>query len=195
MERTEELVNLVIDGEATAEERAELERLLLTSPAAQALYQETRELCRRLDAMPRLEVPKAVPVKASVLPFRRRRVVFGLAWAAAAAFILFVFLNYPISQQHDTGATMAPAPMFVVRQQGDAYALEPRVDERPVRVTVEFDPQKVSLIGVSGGQDTSSGKTKVSFTLRDPADRAVVLVRPRGPADWASVRVSVEPLR
>jgi hypothetical protein len=190
MDRTEELVNLVIDAEATAEERAELERLLLTSPETRALYDATLELCRRLDRMPRLDMPKATP---AVLPFRRRRkVVFGLAWAAAAAFILFVFLNNPISRQRDSAATMAP--MFVVRQQGDAYALEPRVDERPVRVTVEFDPEKVILIGVSGGQDPSSEKTKVSFTLRDPSDRAVVLVRPQGRADWSGVRVSVERL-
>ena len=190
IDRTEELVNLVIDGVATAEERAELERLLASSPETRGLYDATLELCRRLDHMPRLEVPKARP---KVLPFRqRRRVVFGLAWAAAAAFVLVVFLRSPITHRRDTAATMAP--MFVVRQQGDAYVLEPRVDQRPVRVTVEFNPQKVTVVGVSGGEDTTSGNTKVSFTLRSSADRGTVIVRPRGPADWTDVRISVQPV-
>jgi len=52
-----ELINAEIDGVITGAQRAELNRLLLADPAIRALRDETMQLCRALDSMPREDLP------------------------------------------------------------------------------------------------------------------------------------------
>ena len=215
-----ELVNAVVDGEATAEEQAELEHLLATSPHARELFDLTRDIARRLEAMRTFDPPAelrksiidSVERRASArrrrtepLRFTRRR-VFTLAWAAAAAIVL-VFVIVGHHPMTDTGATMARAGALhwaevarvpsqrgtlVVRRQGDLYSIEPVFNgPHPLTISMGWDPSNVTLIGVSDEKDASFGKASVKFTLRDPSQRAVVIVRPRTGASAAPIWVSV----
>jgi hypothetical protein len=195
-----ELVNVVVDGRATDAERAELETLLETSPETRALFEGVREVARRLEAMPSVEPPRELRPsvlwqirKKQVESPSRRRVLFGLGWAAAAAIVLaFLFLEQP--GRRDTVATMAPIQWpvvaqdahLIVRHQGDLYALEPL---SPGPISIELD-RSLTIIGISGGLDASFGKTKANFTLR-PSERAAVIVRHQGGAGPAEVRMTV----
>src|SRR5688572_29463751 len=52
-----DLVNRVADGEASAAEQAELQRLMHDSAEARVLFAETREVFRRLDSLPEVDPP------------------------------------------------------------------------------------------------------------------------------------------
>ncbi len=202
MKRIEELANLVVDGEATAGERAELDTLVRTSPEARALFEKTQELALRLESMRPAEPPGEL--RASILrqlvPRRRarsehRRLVFGLAWAAAAAFVFVMLILQPVSFNRRQSATMAPVvarfPSLIVRHEGDLYRLEPIADA-PARVSVQFDPARLSFVGISGGENPSFSESQVSFTLRNLGERATVYVRRRGEAASSEVRVFID---
>jgi anti-sigma factor RsiW len=215
MQRGEEeiidLVNAVVDGEATAEEETELRRLLLTSPQVRELFDSTREIARRLEEMRSLEPPSEL--RRSILeqcggrllnrpvqkPATTRRRIFAYGWAAAAALVL-AFLILGRRPMTDTGATMAPAwpivqkivserATLIVRRHADLYELEPVVSGSPV--SIDWDESKLTFIGVSDKKDASFGKASVKFTLHSPSQRAGVIVRPRDGASAAEVRVSV----
>jgi len=210
-EEITELVNAVVDGEATPEQQAQLQELLRTSPETRALYDGTSDVARRLEAM-RVEEPPGelkrsileilrTPARqagAPVLHFSRRRMLFAAGWAAAATFVLAVVI-FERREPSNTGATMAPIVAtyrsdevtLVVRRQRDLYILEPVTPTRPANVTLSWDPEKLVFVGISGGQDAHSGKAHVSFTLRDPSQRAGVIFRPRPGAGTADVLVSV----
>ena len=55
--KTIELMNRVLDGAATEPERADLDRVLTSSPEANAHYQELGRIVRRLDSVPLDEPP------------------------------------------------------------------------------------------------------------------------------------------
>jgi hypothetical protein len=218
MQRGEEeiidLVNAVVDGEATAEEETELRRLLLTSPQVRELFDSTREIARRLEEMRSIDPP--IDLRRGILEAlverrasaRRRRAearrstprrVFTIAWAAAAALVL-AFLILGRRPMTDTGATMAPAwpivqkivserATLIVRRHADLYELEPVVSGSPV--SIHWDESKLTFIGVSDKKDASFGKASVKFTFHSPSQRAGVIVRPRDGASAAEVRVSV----
>jgi hypothetical protein len=198
-----ELVNLVVDGEATEAERAELTALVETSPATRAELDGVRDVARRLDQMETAAPPSEL--RSRVLwqirrrqsgPSGRRRVLFGLGWAAAAAFLLAVVLVDPFGfrSHSDSVATMAPYqwpevaefPHLTVRKQRDLYSLEPRIGGP---ISIDLD-RSLEAIGVSGGTDASFDSSKASFTLR-PGERAAVIVRRHGSAPSAEVRMRV----
>ncbi|HEY3055884.1 MAG TPA: hypothetical protein VGK31_08140 [Thermoanaerobaculia bacterium] len=213
MQRGEEeivdLVNAVIDGEATAEQDVELQRLLVTSDEVRDLYDSMRTIAHRLEEMPSLDPPSDLrssilgAVQASRRPAKpaagRHYTGLRLIWAAAAAIVL-AFLILGRRPMTDTGATMAPAwpvvqritaerATLLVRRNGNLYELEPIVSGSPV--SVRWDDSKLTLIGVSDKRDASFGKASVQFTLRSPSQRAGVIVRPRDGANAAEVSVSV----
>lgn len=92
-----ELINAEIDGVITGAQRAELNRLLLADPAIRALRDETMQLCRALDSMPREDLPAGLhdaivtglPVAPVASGTNRRRRAFAnlplLRYAAAFA--------------------------------------------------------------------------------------------------------------
>lgn len=70
-DRTLELLNLEIDGELSASDRADLSRRLLNDPLARAARDDLRRTCDELDAMPVAEPPAGL----------RERVLAGLPLA------------------------------------------------------------------------------------------------------------------
>lgn len=214
-EEITELVNAVVDGQATPEQQAELQELLRTSPETRALFEGTLDVAHRLEAM-RVEEPpgelktnilRSVRMEPRLQPgthrlkpvlHQRRRIYFAAGWAAAAAFVLAVVI-FERREPSNTGATMAPIVAtyrsdevtLVVRRQRDLYILEPVTPTRPANVRLSWDPEKLVFVGISGGEDAHSGKAQVSFTLREPSQRAGVILRPRPGAGAAEVLVLV----
>lgn len=203
-----ELVNAAVDGVATAEQQAELDRLAAASPDVREMYEATKDISRRLESM-NVEAPADLrswfvrhPVVALPRRAEARRYTFAAAWAAAAALVL-VFLVIGRQQMTDTGATMAPpawpvveriaAPeaTLLVRRQGEMVSLEVMVP-RPERVQIAWDASQVTFVGVFDEKDASLRKASVQFTLRDPSKRAGVIVRARHGASSAVVVLSVE---
>lgn len=212
-----ELVNAVIDGVATAEQRDELDRLMASSPEVRQQFESELDIVRRLEGMREVEPPRELRIgvlqhlqrSSSVgrggatlhRATSQRRATFAALWAAAAMLVLGFFI-FERSQMTDTAATMAPAwPVvrtvtaprvtLLVRRSGDLWALEavPGLS-RPQIVTIGWDDSKVSLIGVLNDKDASFRKTSVEFTLRDRSERAGVVLRPRRGATAATVVVS-----
>ena len=207
-----ELVNTVVDGEATPAEEAELEALMRTSPDTKALYESTREVARRLESS-RIEEPPR-DLKPSIMnrviptPIQRpagrrrihdRRVYFALGWAAAAAFVLAVVIFEKQPPTQNTEATMAPIiatfqgtnATLVVRRQSNEYILEPLPRTRPARIAVSWNPQTLEYVAISGAENAQPGRGHVSFTLRDPSQRPGVILRRRPGPESADVLVSV----
>jgi hypothetical protein len=200
-----ELVNTVVDREATPAEEAELRRAISASDHARELFESTREIAQRLEALPREDFPAVVKQevveqivwrrasarrgRTEARPFARRR-LFAFAWAAAAALALFVVM---IGRPHltDTGATMArPHATLKVERNGDIYTLEPVFSGPfPSTISMSWDEEKLVFIGISDEKDASFGKAQVKFTLRDPSERVRVMVRPRGGSKAAEIRV------
>jgi hypothetical protein len=177
------------------------------------------EIAERLNAMRPIDPPedlkaavmkevrhRAITLETPFSPGLRRRRWFAAGWAAAAAFVLFVFL---VGRSHltDTGATMAPPGALqwtevsrmpsqrgtlVIRRNGDFFSVEPVFPgPLPLTISMHWDPAHVEVIGVSDEKDASFGKATVKFVLRDPSQRAGVIVRPRSGASPAPVWVSV----
>jgi hypothetical protein len=183
---------------------------------------DDEELTRRLEAMPVAEPPAELrpgimTAVDSVWPRGCARGVWAEArthtatrhwltatWAAAAVLVLVFFLTYPSHQPADVGGTMAPRwpvvdriandrATLVVTRRGEFYALEAVINgARPVTASIAWDEKTLAPTGVSLGFDASFRKDQVTFTLRDPSQRAGVIVRRLNRATTADVRVSVD---
>ncbi len=152
------------------------------------------DLTRQLESVPLIESPdfrEAVMgrirssghPKAAVLHFSRRRVIVGLAWAAAVVIALGFALERASSPRPQTvGATMAPVPVeewpavtsvrgqgetLTVRRSGDLFAVESAPP-----ASIEWDRAKLSMIEIY-----PSG--------------TVVLQRRRGAEGSSEIRLSV----
>ncbi len=135
---------------------------------------------------------------------RTSRYVFAAGWAAAAALVLVFLVVQPKHRDsRDVAGTMAPnwpvveriandqATLLVLRR-GDFYALEAVIKgARPVTASIAWDEKTLAPTGVSLGFDASFRKDQVTFTLRNPQQRAGVIVRRLGGATTADVRVSI----
>lgn len=101
--RTDELIQMRIDGEISGAEMAELDAALAADREARASMESFQALARELDAMPRLDPPALFASKvlrtvrgvrpmraaaASPAPATRRRIALVGAWAAAAGLLL-----------------------------------------------------------------------------------------------------------
>jgi len=107
-EQLERLVGRALDGELTAEQRAELDRELLSNPAARELY----DACSAIDALaadvirestsrrlPRLVCP--APAVQRKAPISRRSAWMLAGSALAACLALVVFLKTPAAPRRD----------------------------------------------------------------------------------------------
>lgn len=213
-ERFIELVNLAADGQATPQQKAELQALLELSDDARAFDASTRELVSRLDRFETVDPP--IELRPNVMrrvrtatahtarPGFTRRRRFALAWAAAAALVLAVLLVDRPRRLDDHGATMAPAAAWpavaslkagdhtlVIRQKGNLYRLEPAISgPYPVVATLSWDTEAAVLVAISAGLDASSSAHKAELTLHGAEDRASVTIRHLGGAPF-EIRVAV----
>lgn len=112
----DELLSASYDGELTADERAQVDRLLAESPAARETLDEFRELTGLLQALPRPAAPPALlqgvqralprPPRAAVPPARRRRwMLWGAATTAAAVLLLLLQAGRHEDRQHGNVVT------------------------------------------------------------------------------------------
>ena len=169
-DRIVELINTVVDGEATAEEQALLQTVISSSPEAQQQFESTRRIAERLDSAERVAPPPGIrqTIMASVIqrPARgrgrvaspgsaraKRRVWFGAAWAAAAALVVGVVAIGPakLTGWRNSGATMAPQ----VEADGSVVATI-RATASPARLTVLRDGELIVLEPVIGRPATVS---------------------------------------
>ena len=128
-EQLVDLVNRVADGEASAAEEAELQRLMRDSAEARILFAETREIFRRLDALPELDPPHQLrnetlasilqtnfPPAGLYLPLtatktggnmsadRRKQMLIGFAGLAAVLVGTFIFVSPSYRPEDASGA-------------------------------------------------------------------------------------------
>ncbi len=114
------LIHAEIDGELTAEQRAELARGVLADPEVRAVRAELRRLCTALDALEQVEPPKQL--RASILAAlpqssRPQREFFQLRWRYAAVIAVMLAagavvvetLRGPETATRDVAGTMAAA--------------------------------------------------------------------------------------
>jgi hypothetical protein len=179
---------------------------------------DDEELTRRLEAMPVAEPPAELrsgimAAVDSVWPRASARGVrakartytwFTATWAAAAVLVLAFLIVHPRHEPADVAGTMAPRwpvvdriandrATLVVTRRGEFYALEAVINgARPVTASIAWDEKTMAATGVSLGFDASFRKDQVTFTLRDPSQRAGVIVRRLTRATTADVRVSVD---
>lgn len=127
-EQTYELINLVVDGEATPNQQIELHQLLSASPEDQTTFDELHDLAEQLESHPaplpppesKSDILRAIQAtrpssSSNVATFRPRRKVFVAVYAAAAILVLGVALYPIISNQpstpvdgRDAAGSMAP---------------------------------------------------------------------------------------
>jgi F0F1-type ATP synthase delta subunit len=112
------LMHLVLDGEASAEEAAALERQLAASPAARAEFEELRHLFNDLAGMPRRHPPEglvaAVQAALPVIPSKGQpgdQLSPASRVLAAASGGIDVRGDRPMEQQHQPFAPQRSLPM------------------------------------------------------------------------------------
>ncbi len=131
-ERTLELIQLALDGEASEEESAELGQILANSGEAREAYRALRELVEKLEAVPSSDPPpmreailerirNSTSVAQALLPVQaqtrvsvphRRRLLLAAVYAVAAAIVIGVALNRLIERrEHAVSPTHAAAAM------------------------------------------------------------------------------------
>ena len=71
-DRTLELIQLAIDGEATQNDRAELDAILASSPEARAMFEAMKNVARQLDAVPMVDPPGVRQVLAAVAEAKKK---------------------------------------------------------------------------------------------------------------------------
>jgi hypothetical protein len=136
-ERTLELIQLAIDGQASEEERAELGQILANSGEARETYRALREVVEQLEAVPTSDAPpmrdaileriRRSTIPANVTPFgTRRRMVLAAVYAVAAAIVIGVALNRLI-ERRDHSVPPAHAAATMARLDIDDWPVVARV--------------------------------------------------------------------
>jgi hypothetical protein len=122
-ERTNELIHLAVDDEATEHDLQELDDLLGKSAEARVMQQEIEDLVRQLNGLPPAEPPQLKTAilneirgrsASNVVPIqsRRRRVFAIAAYAVAASIIIGVGIErYLDRRQHSVTPSQASASM------------------------------------------------------------------------------------
>jgi hypothetical protein len=162
-----ELMNLAIDGEATPEQLAELQQVLITSFDARVTYEAMQNLAAELDTERNAEPPptlkdeilNALRQKQGVVPlFSRRSGKRVLAAAAAAAFLaiaLAVMVRRDSVNPADARATIgSPASRGVIEETANGATVTVRIRGRAVEVSaagpagaeVSWDGTRLSLL-------------------------------------------------
>jgi anti-sigma factor RsiW len=190
-DRTLELIQLTIDGEATESDRAELDAILTNSAQARAMYEAMRDVARQLDAVPMAEPPHVRPVVMEKIRSRtvwrrpppaaafRRRTVLAVIYAVAAAIVIGVgvdrLLVERVRPQESAASMVAPDvndwPLvtrtadITVRALGDRYAVQPRTG------VIDWDHRKLEIVERRGS--------------------SVILQRRQGASGSAMIRLSI----
>lgn len=208
-DRAIELINLVIDGEATQQEGAELRDLLSRSAEARDFYESMREVTQALDAMPSVAAPgvanevlerlRAEAQSAPVVEFRaarsRRRLVLGFAWAAAAVLAIGVALDrLVLSGDGSDRVSPAQAAASMPPRGVDAWPVMARVESEGASLTIRRKGDRYALQAVT----RQPGKVSVHWDdqklalLWETPERMLILQRRKDAAGSAAVAVLLE---
>jgi hypothetical protein len=197
-DRTLELIQLAIDGEATESDRAELDAILANSPEARAMFEAMKDVARQLDAVPMAEPPGVRPavmerIRSSVRtgfglsrPTKvgphtfRRRTVLAVIYAVAAAIVIGVGIDRLVLERvrpQESGASMVAPDVNdwpVVTRTADVTlrTLGDRYAVQPRIGVVDWDHRKLELVERMGS--------------------SVILQRRNGATGSAMIRLSIE---
>jgi hypothetical protein len=188
----DELLSAYFDGEVTADERARVELLLGTSPAAKAEFEALGDVSQLVKSLPRLEAPpelraavrraaeRTKPVVATA-PVRRRLVREAVIFATGmlvAGVAVMVFPGLPQREQlgRDVVSFSTPAPTPVSSDETTPVSLE---DESGMRLVDEGGRTRLVMRSISG---TELAKDSASESLSGRArPTAIPEVNGRGP--------------
>lgn len=191
-ERTTQLIQAAVAGQATESDLAELDARLAESAEEFVMRDEIESIARRLKGMQpatRASVKDAVLHEISheetqkIVPFRsRRRLVAVASWAIAASLVVG-FGVYQWMQQHESmqngqaSASMVRMDVddwttvanissangkLIVRRNGDLFAVQP-VLASPVPVSIRWDAGRFDLAEAYPSPGVSHDGAEVSF--------------------------------
>lgn len=207
-EQSIELIHLVIDGEASPEQRAEAQELLARSAEARELYESMKELTRNLDSVPPAPAPgvkndvlaalrarqpaRAIPFPAARI---RRRVVLGAAWAVAAVLAIGVAVDrLVLSDRKVDRVAPAQAAASLPPRDVAAWPLLDRLEAGEGALTIRKSGDRFALQFLPEPEQTltiSWDDEKLDF-VSESEDGVVVLQRREGAAGSAAVSVLLE---
>lgn len=196
-ERTLELIQLAVDGEATESDRAELDAILTNSAEARTMWEAMRDVARRLDGVPVAEPPHVRPavlerIRSSVRtdfsrsrltrvgPYTfRRRTVLAVVYAVAAAIVIGVgvdrLLVERVRPQESAASMVTPDvndwPLVTRTADVTVRALGDRYAVQPRTGVVDWEHRKLELVERMGS--------------------SVILQRRHGATGSAMIRLSI----
>lgn len=161
--RSDDVLSAFLDGEASPQERAEVERRLETSPAARQELSELRAVSELVQDLPRQTLPGEFAAQvmqaaerrmllperqpAVATPVSSRRRLYGIAAAiAATAAGLMLAMQYndqrpagqgPAVANNDKPQVLPKEPATVPNWQGDVTPAEPKKESRAVEVATK----------------------------------------------------------
>ena len=191
-ERTSQLIQSAVAGQATDNELAELDALLAESAEEFVMRDEIESIARQMKRMPstvRPSVKDAILSEISheetqkIVPFRsHRRLVAVASWAIAASLVVAFGVYQFVEHQQSMEPGQASASMtrmgvndwnvvanissangkLIVRRNGDLFAVQPVVAS-PVPVTIRWDAGRFDLSEAYPSPDASRDGAEVSF--------------------------------
>lgn len=208
-EREIELINLLVDGAATRQERAEAESLLSRSEEARSFHESILEVAESLDAVPLAPGPD---VKGRVMAGlrsgsqpadfsaarSRRRLVLGVSWAVAAALVVGLAVDRWFEDGEgiaplQAAASMSPAERetWPLLNETEAEGATLLIRARGSRYALEVIPHRPGRVTIRWDAEKLSGNGEASF-LFDTASPAVIVHRRSGATGSARVTVWLE---
>jgi anti-sigma factor RsiW len=178
MQDIEELMQLEVDGLATREQSAELQRMLGASPELRVKFEALQSLVQKLDSVPMVDGPPVIrwwknDSRGRLSSTRRTRVWFAAAYAAAAMLIVVLAVRHAIVSGRSTAASMvaiqeqwpviAEKAGVTVRSNGDEIAIE-----SSSAFSISYDHSKLEQIDVAHYRRLASGATTLKVILLSP---------------------------
>ncbi len=145
-ERTNELIHLAVDNEATERDLQELDDLLGKSAEARVMQQEIEDLVRQLNGLPPAESPRLKEAilkeirgrsASNVVPIqsRRRRVFAIVAYAVAASVIIGVGIER-FMERRQRSVTPSQASASMTPLSVDEWPEVARISRGPAKMTI-----------------------------------------------------------
>jgi hypothetical protein len=184
MQDIEELMQLAVDGIATAERLAELQRVLASSPELRAKFEGLQSLVQKLDSVPMVDGPgvRAIWERSHVPASRRRygrraagapRFWFAVAYAAVAMLIVVLAVRHAMVSGRSSAASMVAIqeqwPVIyekdgvTVRSSGDEIVIESNA-----AFSISYDHSKLEQIDAAHYRRLASGPTTLKVILLSP---------------------------
>lgn len=206
-ERTTQLIQRAVDGQATESDLAELDAKLAESAEELVMRDEIESIARRLKGMPpavRPSVKNAILNEISheetqkVVPFRsRRRLVAVASWAIAASLVVGFGVYQWVQHEESLQPGQASASMLrmdvndwatvanvssengklIVRRNGDLYAVQP-ILASPVPVSIRWDAGRFDLAEAYPSASVTRDGAEVSFGAAKKNPTIVLRRRP-----------------